>query len=533
MAIIKKPFPITPAFNEMSVWSDSDTVLNVMIPPSYSGINLYRVPTVDVELGEVAKFDISGLAKNSFMNDRSQGTPSWYWLDRRLQTPIIITGASEFITAVNAVRQVGEDLNLAMTGDYPLTTNFKYRLDHRKVIDMYEGFPTGFTMMAKDFYTVGREKGGPSYWRDTKGYKHIFYAKTTPIENFKIANDVDVLLIDGEVVNTSDIAHITFGDDYLTVTSITGIGFLGNMPSLISVNLWGLQNITAIPAGFMMSCPSLRGIDLSVFKKITSIGLAAFRNAISLKTIILGDVDFRSITIDLQAFGGVPNVSTSDLYGNTQNVINAFKANLPNLYNWSEKVGMVPPSQLITVIHRNTGEQLTFAIDRNPVPSIEFIGLNAAFAFSIGEPFSISYCPDVEILPACTPEHPVYLRWINKDAGLDYYMFEARNWLVKSVDDVKTYDLFEPDTQLARGGTRRVSAKGIEELNIGADDIPYEDWAWITDILYSPVIEYWDRELGIWKVVNIVENTSAEWDSFATTGIFEMTITLPPKKLQL
>lgn len=538
MAALQAPYIITPAFNEIEVIvqqvSDELQFAGAGASPNTS-VTLSRVPTniaLDNGLSVSARrFDGRKLVQ-SLLVDKKTLINTWAYEDYFLKAQYTNSGDSVLRWALNAVHQIGESLDLYMSGATPLLTNLR----NRNRQSMYAGFPAGMTVMAKGWYTPSKEQGGPSYWVDSAGQRHIFTYANTPPDNFT-GND-DNVIIENTTVNKADILHITFGDDYKTQTWQLGAYFCADLVNLRSVNLWGLSGQVSLPIGFFSNCPSLLTLDLSMFGGLeggSGLDYGCFNGCSSLWRIDVGSVDWTIIPVQSpsSAFQGAPNnVQYSKIYSSDVVIADEFKQYFPNLSGYQTLAGSMPDAAIII---KKGNEYFSVSVDGATLFGETAVPVHAHIEFTGSEsPVEVVVQGiSVDFTPACAPEYPVYLRWVNKDGGYDYYMFERRNWFSKTISDIESYDVFEPDTQSARGATRVVQAARTEEVRVGAANIQREEWDWVTNILFSCRIEYWDNILGIWKRVNILDDTSAEWDSDAVVNTFELTITLPHKNIQL
>lgn len=134
---------------------------------------------------------------------------------------------------------------------------------------------------------------------------------------------------------------------------------------------------------------------------------------------------------------------------------------------------------------------------------------------------------------ACTPENPVYLRYINHSAGYTYLMTEERKLCALSVEDVATYQPFIGDTTAARGTHKLLNFEPHESIEVGVAGLTYDEARLYSRMIFSPRIEYYDLAKTAWFEVVVDGNTSIALD---TSGkLFELTfkLAMPRPNVQL
>lgn len=102
------------------------------------------------------------------------------------------------------------------------------------------------------------------------------------------------------------------------------------------------------------------------------------------------------------------------------------------------------------------------------------------------------------VVDVCTPENPFYVRWINMQGGVDYYMFSRRQDFEQSVKQVSTYELVVDDISSARTNSRPYALTAENRVTVGADSIPAADYAVLRMLPFSPSIEWYNETLGKW-----------------------------------
>ena len=151
MPIIKRPPQIHPAFNE-AVFTSEDTGLNDYItvqslaPSPETSTELYRVLS-----GGRADFNVKGVVSNLFTNKRVPVATTGAltgWITEDMNLKVLYRVANRSFLAINAVRQIGQSLDLYADDTPAVLTKYR-KVAGRNVIKTYKGFPVGATVMAK------------------------------------------------------------------------------------------------------------------------------------------------------------------------------------------------------------------------------------------------------------------------------------------------------------------------------------------------------------------------------------------------
>lgn len=100
------------------------------------------------------------------------------------------------------------------------------------------------------------------------------------------------------------------------------------------------------------------------------------------------------------------------------------------------------------------------------------------------------------VVAACTPDQPFYVRWINMQGGVDYWMFSRRQEFEESVKQVSSYEVVVDS--VARTNSRAYSVTTENRVTVGADDIPPEDYNVLKRLPFSPSIEWYNESLAKW-----------------------------------
>lgn len=140
-----------------------------------------------------------------------------------------------------------------------------------------------------------------------------------------------------------------------------------------------------------------------------------------------------------------------------------------------------------------------------------------------------------EFVETCTPENPIYLRWINRLGGWDYQMLSADEF-TKETSNVTTFRPYLRNTiNHERGGTLRtqipISLEPGESVTAGCKWDGLTEYRKLANIIYSPEIHYWNVRLQKWLGVWL-DRHSITKQAGNKFGEFEIDITLPDPFIQ-
>ncbi len=131
----------------------------------------------------------------------------------------------------------------------------------------------------------------------------------------------------------------------------------------------------------------------------------------------------------------------------------------------------------------------------------------------------------VSFVPCCTPENPVYLRFVNTWGGWEYYMFAGRKRLEYAVKRGDRYMLAESDTIGTRQTAQRLAGSVEKTLTAGVEGLPFDEWEWLKGIALAPIVELWSVERQCWLVVTLKDSTPS-YDTETGQGSLEIEIEL-------
>lgn len=133
----------------------------------------------------------------------------------------------------------------------------------------------------------------------------------------------------------------------------------------------------------------------------------------------------------------------------------------------------------------------------------------------------------------CTPPDPFYVRWINRQGGFEYQMFDENKTYEKSASGfVEFFPSFADTAEASRTreiiditGAKATAAVGIELLD-------RDEFDRISTIMFSPRIDVYNRELTRWEGITLDNTTRATWDTRTSRGTLGFVFRLKDIQLQ-
>lgn len=141
-----------------------------------------------------------------------------------------------------------------------------------------------------------------------------------------------------------------------------------------------------------------------------------------------------------------------------------------------------------------------------------------------------SIITEVEDIPysvqdGCVPVSPFYVRWLNAQGGVDYWMFGRAQAHNVSVSKTEAYDIYTPDTATARTNRRAYGATTKNTITVGAEGVS-DNWEVVQRLPLSPIIEYYDKQTSKWIGITVAKfDGSIRLDHY--THSIEITFDLP------
>nr|DAN26490.1 MAG TPA: hypothetical protein [Caudoviricetes sp.] len=137
----------------------------------------------------------------------------------------------------------------------------------------------------------------------------------------------------------------------------------------------------------------------------------------------------------------------------------------------------------------------------------------------------------VEFVERCVPEFPVYVRWINRKGGYEYYMFEG----FKTFGQVtKRGDMYEVGGYSGMDSVETFGELPPEVENTiacGAQNLSIEDFELLGGIILSPRVEKFNQERQVFERV-ILKDTAKEWNTSSSRGIINLELTTIKEQIQ-
>jgi hypothetical protein len=135
------------------------------------------------------------------------------------------------------------------------------------------------------------------------------------------------------------------------------------------------------------------------------------------------------------------------------------------------------------------------------------------------------------IIPACNPDSPFYVRWINRLGGFDYRMFYLNQTFEQSV---KTKTVVTPvidDILNSSYLEKEIDKEAGRVVSVGAGQLTNEEYNEIVKISTSPLVEVWDTDVQKWYRAYVASG-KYETDTKDQRKEIEIELTLPTIQTQ-
>lgn len=155
---------------------------------------------------------------------------------------------------------------------------------------------------------------------------------------------------------------------------------------------------------------------------------------------------------------------------------------------------------------------------------------------SLGEPILIS-SPEhkYSIMPVISkpiPEHPFYVRWVNRFGGYDYWMMSSVQYITLSAKIDDAIELYSSDTLSLPGGNRRtIKKEAIRIIKVSTGQCTIADVKELQYLPLSPLVEWYDESKQAWVYLQCTD-TEVELHNCQVTGSIEFEFELPAPILQ-
>jgi hypothetical protein len=131
----------------------------------------------------------------------------------------------------------------------------------------------------------------------------------------------------------------------------------------------------------------------------------------------------------------------------------------------------------------------------------------------------------------CLPPNPFYVRWINRQGGLDYWMFSFRQTIKEKVKITDTYYPVVYDQLTANAFSHTLGLDGTATITVGATGLSDNEYDAVSKVIYAPRIQYFDTDKSTWITLAIADS-DVEKDTYASTQEIEITFQLPTPQVQ-
>lgn len=132
----------------------------------------------------------------------------------------------------------------------------------------------------------------------------------------------------------------------------------------------------------------------------------------------------------------------------------------------------------------------------------------------------------IEVVQRCVPASPFYVRWINTEGGVDYWMFERYQERTLGVDGVENARVYVANPYEAPSNVRTVAFSTTNEVKVGATMLGKGDFDALRKLALSPLIEWWNERTGRWVRLSVA-SYALNYGKEQPSRDFEITFALP------
>jgi hypothetical protein len=126
---------------------------------------------------------------------------------------------------------------------------------------------------------------------------------------------------------------------------------------------------------------------------------------------------------------------------------------------------------------------------------------------------------------------PFYTRWLNRFGGIDYWMFEKRQTIIRKLENYADVAPSISDYSAAAGSNYVFFKEAGEKIVAGAECLNANEWFELSRMQYSPLIQYLDERSGQWIDI-MIDKCEALMNSGLVLHSIELTFIMPQTKLQ-
>lgn len=138
---------------------------------------------------------------------------------------------------------------------------------------------------------------------------------------------------------------------------------------------------------------------------------------------------------------------------------------------------------------------------------------------------SLDSTTDIPIKEGCVPVSPFYVRWLNAQGGVDYWMFGRAQEHSPSVSKTEAYDVYTEVPDIALTNRRAYGITTKNSITVGAEGVG-DNWDVLKGLPFSPIIEWYNKELSKWIGLTVAKyDGSIRLDHY--THSIEITFDLP------
>lgn len=136
-----------------------------------------------------------------------------------------------------------------------------------------------------------------------------------------------------------------------------------------------------------------------------------------------------------------------------------------------------------------------------------------------------TYDKKVVFYEGCTPDDPVYVRWINTIGAWEYFMFSGSRGLGQRVERGDTFALAGAYDIDAKETTGELPPTVTDYITCGAEQLERPEFETLKTIATSPYVQIYDTERKAFTRC-LVSGTDIVWNTQASRGQIDLELTL-------
>ncbi|MDR1416270.1 MAG: hypothetical protein LBJ57_02470 [Prevotellaceae bacterium] len=138
----------------------------------------------------------------------------------------------------------------------------------------------------------------------------------------------------------------------------------------------------------------------------------------------------------------------------------------------------------------------------------------------------------LQVVPSCTPNSPLYVRWVNKLGGYDHFMFKQRQTVKQELKNVQLSAPFVTDSAAFERSEEVYSYEADNTVVAGAENVNRYEFDVLRGLLTSPRMWWYREDLQRWIRIYIAKGSTQENTRQSMQSV-EFEFVLPEQNVQI